>query len=165
VNSVSGHSSTTFRGAYTRPSAAHSSVNSVSGDSSTTFVGAYTRPSAAHSLVNSVSGNSSATFGGAYARPPAPYSPVFTRPPWHNSIPFVVVNLNNKIKKCAGCPLPFSVEQGPVYLGVAVKHVDKQVHFDKANSTHRFTNEGVIGATIAKRLVSPADTHISLLQY
>ncbi|CAH3172408.1 unnamed protein product [Porites evermanni] len=147
--------------------AARSSVTSVCGNSSTTFGGAYTRPSAPYtrSSVTSVCGNSSTTFGGAYTRPSAPYSPVFTRPPWHNSNPFVVVNLNNRIKKCAGCPLPFSDKQGPVYLGVAAKHVDKQVYFDKANSTHRFTYEGVIRATIAKRLVSPPDTHISLLQY
>ena len=69
--------------------AAHSSVGSVSGKSSITFGGAYTRHSAAYSSVNSVSGNSSTTFGGAYARPPAAYSPVITRPPWHNSNPFV----------------------------------------------------------------------------
>ena len=72
-------------------------LNSVCGDSSTSFGRAYTRPPAAHSSVNFVSGNSSTTFGGAYmyARPPAAYSSVFTLPPWHNSIPFVVVNLNN----------------------------------------------------------------------
>ena len=164
---------------YMIPSASKSSVTSNSGNSSNTVMSSNSflhelqsfsgdiqgRPPAARSSVNSVSGNSSTTFGGAYTRPSAAYSPVFTCPPWHNSNPSVVVNLNNRIKKCAGCPLPFSVEQGPVYLGVAVKHVDKQVYFDKANSTHRFTNEGVIGATIAKRLVSPPDTHISLLQY
>lgn len=60
----------------------------------------------------------------AYARAPAAYSPVFTRPPWHNSN-FVVVNLINKIKNYAGCPFPFRDEQGPVYLGAAVKHVEK----------------------------------------
>ena len=107
VNSVSGNSSTALRGTYMRPSAPHSSVNSVSGNGSTTFGGAFMRPSAAHSSMNSVSGNISTTFGGAYARPPAAYSPVFTRPPWHNSNPFAVVNLNNEIKKCAGCPSPF----------------------------------------------------------
>ena len=74
-------------------------LNSVSGNSSTSFGGAHTRPPAAHSSVNFVSGNSSTMFGGVYTnvRPPAAYSSVFTRPPWHNSNPFVVVNLNNKI--------------------------------------------------------------------
>ena len=127
---------------HARPPAPRSSVNSVSGNSSTTFGGAFMRPSAAHISVNSVSGNSSTTFGGAYARPPAAYSPVFTRPPWHNSNPFVVVYLNNKIKKCAGCPFPFRDEQGPVYLEVAVKHVEKDVYFDKASGTQRVTKEG-----------------------
>ena len=142
VNSASGNCSTTFGGAYARPSPVHSSVNSASGNCSTTFGGAYARPSPVHSSVNSASGNCSTTFGGAYARPPAAYSPVFTRPPWHNSNPFVVVNLTNRIKKCAGCPFPFRDAQGPVYLGVAVKHVEKDVYFDKASSTQRVTNEG-----------------------
>ena len=142
VNSASGNCSTTFGGAYARPSPVHSSVNSASGNCSTTFGGAYARPSPVHSSVNSASGNCSTTFGGAYARPPAAYSPVFTRPPWHNSNPFVVVNLINRIKKCAGCPFPFRDAQGPVYLGVAVKHVEKDVYFDKASSTQRVTNEG-----------------------
>lgn len=164
---------------YTIPSPFKSSVTSNSGNSCNAVMSSNSylheqqsfggdiqaRLPAARSSVTSVCGNSSTTFGGAYTRPSAPYSPVFTRPPWHNSNPFVVVNLNNRIKKCAGCPLPFSDKQGPVYLGVAAKHVDKQVYFDKANSTHRFTYEGVIRATIAKRLVSPPDTHISLLQY
>ena len=91
--------------------------------------------------MNSVSGNSSTTFGEAYARPPAAYSP-FLSFYWHNSNPFVVVNLDNKIKKCAGCPFPFRDEQGPVYLGVAVKHVKKDVYFDKASGTQRVTRKG-----------------------
>ena len=132
---------------YAIPSAFKSSVTSNSGNSSNTGMSSnsflhelqsfggdiHAKPPAAHSSVNSVSGNSSTTFGGAYSRPPAAYSPVFTRPPWHNSNPFVVVNLNNNIKKCAGCPFPFRDEQGPVYLGVAVKHVEKDVYFDKAS--------------------------------
>lgn len=142
VNSDSGNCSSTFGGAYARPSADQSSVNFVSGNCSTTAGRAYARPPVAHSSVNSVSGNCSTTFGGTYARPPAAYSPVFTRPPWHNSNPFVVVNLNNRIKKCAGCPFPFRDQRGPVYLGVAVKLVEKDVYFDKASSTQRVTNEG-----------------------
>ena len=59
-----------------------------------------------------------------------------------NSNPFVVVNLNNKIKKCGGCPFPFRDEQGPVFLEVAVKHVEKDVYFDKASGTQRVTKEG-----------------------
>ena len=141
---------------YATPSASNSSVTSNSGNSSNTVMSSNSflhelqsfggdinaRPPATHSSVNSASGNCSTTFGGAYARPPAAYSPVFTRPPWHNSNPFVVVNLTNRIKKCAGCPFPFRDAQGPVYLGVAVKHVEKDVYFDKASSTQRVTNEG-----------------------
>lgn len=52
------------------------------------------RPEAAYSAVNSVSGNNSTRFGGACVRPQAAYSPVFTRPAWHSSNPFVAVNLN-----------------------------------------------------------------------
>ena len=160
---------------YAIPSASKSSVTSNSGNSSNTMMSSnsflhelqsfggdiHARPPATHSSVNSVSGNSSTTFGGAYSRPPAAYSPVFTRPPWHNSNPFVVVNLNNNIKKCAGCPFPFRDEQGPVHLGVAVKHVENDVHFDKASSTQRVTKEG---NRYYHCLVSHPDTDISLLQ-
>ena len=138
------------------PSASNCSVTSNSGNSSNTVMSSnsflhelqsfsgdmHAKPPAVHSSMNSVAGNGSTTFAGAYVRPPAAYSPVFTRPPWHNSNPFVVVNLNNKIKKCAGCPFPFRDEQGPVYLGVAVKHVEKDVYFDKASGTQRVTKEG-----------------------
>ena len=129
---------------HARPPAANCSVNSVSGNSSTMFRGAYMGPPAAHCPVKSVSGNRSATFGRAYARPPAAYSHVFTRPPRHNSNPFVVVNLNNKIKKCAGGPFPFRDEQGPIYLGFSVKHVEKNVpvYIDKASDTQRVAKEG-----------------------
>ena len=101
-----------------RPSTAHSSVNSVFGNSSTAFGGAYTRPPATHSSVNSVSGNSSTPFGGAYARPPAAYSPVISRPAWHNSNPFVD------------------------YLRVAVRHVEKDVNFNKVNGTQGIAKKG-----------------------
>ena len=115
-------------------------LNSVSGYSSTSFGGAYTRPPAAHSSVNSVSGNSSTTFGGAYmyARPPAAYSSVFTCPPWHSSNPFVVVNLNNEIKR-------------------------KTYTLIKPSAPSELQRK-VIGTTISKCLVSPPDTQISLLQ-
>ena len=90
---------------YALPSASKSSVASNSGNSSNTVMSSnsflhelqsfggdiHARPSAAHSSVNSVSGNSSTTFEAGYARPPAAYSPVFIRPLWHNSNPFVVV--------------------------------------------------------------------------
>ena len=54
----------------------------------------------------------------------------------------MVVNLINKMKKYAGCPFPFRDEQGPVYLGAAVKHVEKDVYFDKDSGTQRVTEEG-----------------------
>ena len=44
--------------------------------------------------MNAVSGCKFNQVWRAYAKSPAAYSPVFTRPPWHSSNPFEVVNLN-----------------------------------------------------------------------
>ncbi|CAH3183020.1 unnamed protein product [Porites lobata] len=53
------------------------------------------------------------------------------RMPWHNSNPFVIVPINNRIKKCAGCPFEFLDASGPTFTGLVVRHCEKDFYIDK----------------------------------
>lgn len=62
------------------------------------------------------------------------------RQPWHNSNPFVLMNLTNKVKKCAGCPYPFRDPSGPPFLALVVQHKERDTFVD-ANGIQRVSNE------------------------
>ena len=55
----------------------------------------------------------------------------FQRMPWHNNNPFVVVAINNRIKKCAGCPFEFTDPNGPSFIGLVIHHLEKDFYQDK----------------------------------
>lgn len=55
--------------------------------------------------------------------------PVFRRPPWENSNPFVLLPIYGRIKKCAGCPFEFRDPKGPPYLGLVLQHKEKDIYF------------------------------------
>ena len=48
--------------------------------------------------------------------------------PWQNKNPFVLYPLNNRIKKCAGCPFDFRDPNGPFFLGVVLQHKEKDFY-------------------------------------
>lgn len=51
--------------------------------------------------------------------------------PWHNSNPFVIVSINNRIKKCAECPFEFLDASAPTFTGLVVCHCEKDSYVDK----------------------------------
>lgn len=55
--------------------------------------------------------------------------PVFRRPPWENSNPFVLLPIYSRKKKCAGCPFEFRDPKGPPYLGLVLQHKEKDIYF------------------------------------
>ena len=60
--------------------------------------------------------------------------------PWHNDNPFVIMNINGRIKKCAGCRREFSDPFGPVFVGLVVRHSERDYYNDK-NGFRRIGNE------------------------
>ena len=58
-----------------------------------------------------------------------PASPL--RQPWRNRNPFVIVNINNRIKKCAGCPFQFEDPHGPPFIGVVIRHAERNYFPDR----------------------------------
>ena len=55
----------------------------------------------------------------------------FTAKPWHNSNPFVVLKLNNRVKRCCACHLEFRSPAGPPFIGLVVRHVEHDQYRDK----------------------------------
>jgi len=63
-----------------------------------------------------------------------------SRQPWHNNNPFIVLNLSNKVKKCAGCPFALRDPCGPPFIGLVVQHKERDTYFD-ANGNQRVSSE------------------------
>ena len=51
-----------------------------------------------------------------------------TKPPWQNNNPFTLHPLNNRIKKCTGCPFEFRDLFGPLFLGVVLQHKERDLY-------------------------------------
>ena len=60
--------------------------------------------------------------------------------PWHNDSPFIIMNINGRIKKCVGCRREFSDPFGPVFVGLVVQHIERDYYNDK-NAFRRIGNE------------------------
>ena len=82
-------------------------------------------------------------------QPPVPSSNHFmqhvvpsqsSRQPWHNSNPFIVVSISNRVKKCAGCPYAFRDPSGPTFIGLVVQHKERDIYFD-ATGIQRLSSE------------------------
>ena len=67
---------------------------------------------------------------------------VFVGPylPWLNNKPFVIMPINGRIKKCAGCRRDFSDPFGPIFVGLVVEHVERD-YFNDKNGFRRIENE------------------------
>lgn len=50
--------------------------------------------------------------------------------------PFNIVNLTNKVKKCAGYPYPFQDIMGPPFLGLVIQHKEKYIYLDANGNSH-----------------------------
>jgi hypothetical protein len=61
--------------------------------------------------------------------------------PWHNNHIFDIVNINNRVKKCAGCSLEFFDPSGPLFIGVVVRHVERDYYPDPASGQQKFGRE------------------------
>ena len=59
--------------------------------------------------------------------------------PWHNK-PFFVMNINRRIKKCAGCRREFADPFGPAFVGIVVQHIERDYYNDK-NGFQRIWSE------------------------
>ena len=60
------------------------------------------------------------------------YTPGFTgSKPWHNSNPFVVTKLSNRVKKCSSCHVEFRSPAGPPFIGLVVRHAERDQYRDK----------------------------------
>ena len=96
-------------------------------------------PSSTHFMQHVAQGN----------QPPVPSSTHFmqhvvpsqsSRQPWHNSNPFIVVSISNRVKKCAGCPYAFRDTSGPTFIGLVVQHKERDIYFD-ATGIRRLSSE------------------------
>jgi len=63
-----------------------------------------------------------------------------TPTPWHNTNPFTLMNINGRIKKCAGCRREFADSLGPVFVGLVVQHIERDFYPDK-NGIRRIGSE------------------------
>ena len=63
-----------------------------------------------------------------------------SRQPWHNSNPFIVVSISNRVKQCAGCPYAFRDPSGPTFIGLVVQHKERDIYFD-ATGIRRLSSE------------------------
>ncbi|KAL9965864.1 hypothetical protein ACROYT_G029718 [Oculina patagonica] len=60
------------------------------------------------------------------------YTPGLTgSKPWHNSNPFVVTKLSNRVKKCSSCHVEFRSPAGPPFIGLVVRHSERDQYRDK----------------------------------
>lgn len=82
-------------------------------------------------LPNSGSSTTSTAIPAAYPHFPPHVYQSHQKMPWHNSNPFVIVPINNRIKKCAGCPFEFLDASGPTFTGLVVRHCEKDFYIDK----------------------------------
>lgn len=60
--------------------------------------------------------------------------------PWSNNNPFVVTTLTSRIKKCSGCHIEFRNPVGPPFIGLVVRHVERDHYMDKSGQ-YRIANE------------------------
>ena len=60
--------------------------------------------------------------------------------PWHNNKPFFVMNINGRIKKCAGCQREFADPFDPVFVGIVIQHIKRDYYNDK-NGFQRIGSE------------------------
>ena len=63
-----------------------------------------------------------------------------SRQPWHNSNPFTVVRISNRVKKCAGCPYALRDPFGPPFIGLVVQHKERDIYYDP-NGFRRLSSE------------------------
>ena len=70
--------------------------------------------------------------------------PVFRRPPWENSNPFVLLPIYSRIKKCVGCPFEFRDPKGPPYLGLVLQHKEKDIYFRDGYNTFQENKTAII---------------------
>ena len=56
--------------------------------------------------------------------------------PWHNDNPFIIMNINGRIKRCTGCHREFSDPFGPVFVGLVKQHSEQDYHNDKNGFRH-----------------------------
>ena len=82
-------------------------------------------------LPNSGSSTTSTAIPAPYPHFPPHVYQSHQKMPWHNSNPFVIVPINNRIKKCAGCPFEFLDDSGPTFTGLVVRHCEKDFYMDK----------------------------------
>ena len=80
---------------------------------------------------NSVFARSTATANVHSFPPLQPHcSPAaFRRAPWENSNPFLLMLINNRIKRCVGCSFEFRDPRGPPSLGLVLQHKEKGIYF------------------------------------
>ena len=72
-------------------------------------------------------------------------SAAFQRTPWENSNPFLLMLINNHIKKCAGCSFAFKDPRGPPLL-VSSSNTRKKAHTSKMACTKFLQNRTVFSA-------------------
>ena len=82
-------------------------------------------------MPNSGSCTTSTAIPAAYPHFPPHVYQSHQKMPRHNSNPFVIVPINNRIKKCAGCPFEFLDASGPTFTGLVVRHCEKDFYIDK----------------------------------
>ena len=82
-------------------------------------------------LPNSGSSTTSTAIPAAYPHFPPHVYQSHQKMPWHNSNPFVIVPINNRIKKYAGCPFEFLDASGPTFTGLVVRHCEKDFYIEK----------------------------------
>ena len=81
-------------------------------------------------LPNSGSSTTSTAIPAAYPYFPPHVYQSHQKMPWHNN-PFVIVPINNRIKKCGGCPFEFLDASAPTFTGLVVRHCEKDFYIDK----------------------------------
>lgn len=76
------------------------------------------------------------------SQPAMPSPGVFVGPylPWLNNKPVVIMLINGRIKKCAGCRRDFSDPFRLIFVGLVVEHVERD-YFNDKNGFRRIENE------------------------
>lgn len=76
------------------------------------------------------------------SQPAMPSPGVFVGPylPWLNNKPVVIMLINGRIKKCAGCRRDFSDPLRLIFVGLVVEHVERD-YFNDKNGFRRIENE------------------------